>query len=302
MKKQSRYLAFLFATFSPVLLAEEYTLVKNESISQLLYDRLKISPIYKNGYLKKVLQYNDLTEKQSRSLPPGTIIYLPPSKKHAEEKIIPKTPEAEVVKVVSENNVGSFYVGLTTAVEMIDADIEPSQFTSTFLYPQVHVGYISESKTYAHKVEASASYVNFKKDEYLSGDNQILNAGLFYQLLKKQNDFRYGLKLSLENSLLPITSEDQSSYEIKNPLLYSVAPSIQWKRNKYITEVNLPYSPSQTIDSHNDLKNGLGVQVLIFRDLSETYQLGILGQYSKSTTTQADILKKSLGISVRYHF
>lgn len=304
MKKNIRNITLLSVLISPVVLAEVYTLNKNETVSGLLYDRLKISPIYKGGYLKKVLEYNNLSLGATNSLPVGTEIRLPPE---IETTIVESTPEYLPKEVPAEPEVASsakklFYIGARPTVEILKGVIEPSEFSSVFFYPQAHVGFIYESANYLQVLEGSIAYVTFKRDEFLEGNNNLLNGGLFYQILQKHSPFYYGFKINAENSTLVITSENQANYSIKNPLIFSLGPSFQWQSSKYINELNVLYAPTQKVDGNNDLKSSLGLQASGHRAMGKDAQIGVVGGYSHNQVEHTVIHKASLGISVRWHF
>lgn len=78
-----------------------FVLKNNQTISHLLYYDLKISPIYgKNGFLEKVLRFNDISKKDSKGLPEGYLIKVPeefltdmPSKELSKDEVINSPPK-----------------------------------------------------------------------------------------------------------------------------------------------------------------------------------------------------------------
>ena len=314
MKIKTTLLAVL--TISPVAIAETYYLQKNETVSELLYNRLKITPIYKGGYLNRVLQHNNLTLEQTKSLPEGTAINLPDVASESDiiaSPAVDSTPAEEPVEVTESEPVAepeaasqpakhSFYVGAGAAVEQMKGDIDPASFSSTYFYPQAKIGFFRESEHLLHQVEGSLSYVTFKKDQYMEGNNALVNAGLFYQILKKQNQFRWGFKVSGENTTLIVSNQDADGYKLKNPFFFSLGPTLQWQGSKVLTELNLSYLPSQTVDSDNDLKSGLGGQLAGFFPVGEKLQLGIFGSYFRNEVEDTEITKATLGSTLRWFF
>jgi hypothetical protein len=303
MQSYIKKISYLSIILSPAILAKVYTLNKNETVSELLYNRLKISPIYRNGYLQKVLDFNHLSPKASKSLPIGTKIQLPPAIKEITKEVTselnipsPKHTEPEVLRATNT----SFYFGVRPTVEIIKGDIKPSEITSTFFYPHTHIGFSYESMNFIHTLEGSMSYVSFKRDQYLEGDNNFLNGGLFYQILKKQKNVNCGVKLNAENSMLVISSENHSNYSMKNPFIISIGPSAQWQSAKFSNEVNFLYSPFQQFDTNNDLQGSLGAQGSSYRPLGDNTQIGVVGAYSHNKLEDTVIHKASVGISIRW--
>jgi hypothetical protein len=305
MQPNIRNITYLSILLSPAVLAKVYTLNKNETVSELLYNRLKISPIYRGGYLKKVLGFNHLTLNDSKSLPVGKKIRLP---RAIAEKAVKVAPELNIQQdnqpepVVATTANKSFYVGFKPTVEIIKGDIGTAEIISTFYYPQTHIGFVYESADFVQILEGSITYVTFKRDQYLEGKNNFLNGGIFYQILKKKNNFFYGLKLNAKNSMLVVSSEKHANYSIKNPLIISIGPSVQWQVAKYSNEVTFLYAPSQQVDANNDLKSSLGVQASSYRPLGYDTQIGIVGGYSHNQVEDTVIHKASVGISIRWHF
>lgn len=76
MKKQSAFPLLLTITLTEPALAEVHYLQQNESVSELLYNRIKISPIYRGGLLKKVLDENGISQEKSLKLRTGTPIKI----------------------------------------------------------------------------------------------------------------------------------------------------------------------------------------------------------------------------------
>ncbi len=312
MLQKLRNLGLFTVLISPLVLGEVYTLNKNETVSNLLYDRLKISPIYKGGYLRKVLEFNNLNYDTSKTLAVGTRIRLPSTIEQRTEPIIVKeNPEQLTVyspeelpatPEIVEPGKKSFYVSATPTVEMLKGNIEPSEFSSTFFYPKVHTGLIYDGANNRQILEGSIAYVTFKKDQYQQGANSLVNGCLFYQFLKKQNAFYYGLKLNAEKTTLVVTTEDQTKYSIKNPLIFSFGPSLQWQGSKYLSEVNVLFASTQKVDSNNNLKSSLGLQASSYRALKQNTQIGLTGGYSHNKVEDTVIHKVSLGVSMRWLF
>ena len=100
--------------------------------------------------------------------------------------------------------------------------------------------------------------------------------------------------------MLPVTTEDQANYSIKNPLIISLGPSFQWQASKYLNEVNLLFAPTQKVDANNDLKRGLGLQASTHRPLGKDTQIGVTGGYSHNQVDSNVIHKVLLGISMRW--
>lgn len=306
MKKSSQ-LALATLLISPTLLANVYFLEKNETVSELLYNRLKISPIYRGGYLKKVLDYNKLDLETSKTLPKGTAITLPvddqPSQiaEATEPSEVVDAPEVAVEEpvVVQDQGKNSFYLGANAIVESMNGNIEPTSYSTVFLYPQLRLGAFRETENYLQQLEGSLSYITFEKDKYMVGDNQLLNLGLTYQLLRKQNQFRYGLKVAGENTTLVISTSDDAGYRLKNPFFLSVGPSIQWQGLKSLSEVVFLYTPSQKIDSDNKMSQGLSLQLSSYRPFTERLSLGVMGGYTQHEVENVALHKFYLGIGAR---
>lgn len=298
--------------YSSVAMSETHYLKKDESVSELLYNRLKISPIYRGGYLNKVLEYNQLNFEKSKTLPEGKEIKLPGSETFASETAPEVTPDPVADVPVEENHKDNIYsptpgvlkpyVTLNAMIESMSGDIEPASFSSTYFFPQLKFGFFHDSEKIIHQVEAGASYVTFKKDKYMEGDNALTNGHVFYQILKKQSQFRWGLKISGDSSTMIVSIPDGSGYKLKNPFLLSFGPSFQWQGAKILSELNLLYSPSHEVDKNNDLKNALGAQASGYYPLSEKLQIGAIGSYSQLNVEDTPVRKFTVGGSLRYFF
>lgn len=80
MRKIYLFITYNFFLCAPLCAQESGTfyLKKDETVSDLLYNRLKLSPIYgKNKHLEKVLIYNRLDLGNAKSLPIGHPIVVP---------------------------------------------------------------------------------------------------------------------------------------------------------------------------------------------------------------------------------
>lgn len=294
-------LATLMVTSS--VWSQVYYLKANETVSELLYNRLKVSPIYRNGYLEKVLKYNNISREGSTALPQGTEIRLPHSEvveevqKPKEEE---KNPEPEDLKTESQflPILKSYYVEVAATLENFNGDIGLANINSTFLYPNFELGHIRTKGEYSQIFEVSLSYVVLSEDPYLAGKNKILNAGLNYQILKHQADWRYGLRLKYENTTLILDAESGENYKLENPLYFSFGPSFQWHRSKFFHEANLFYTPP----SSNDLKFALGVEASSYYSIGDQRQVGILLGYSHYKIAEDPIQGTFLGGSFKWNF
>lgn len=297
------------------IFAQTYHLQNNETVSQLLYDRLNISPIYRGGLLKKVLEYNNLDEEAARSLSVGYEIKVPEgvlTSEIAPEAVTqtptenPKlAPEPEVtpdLKEASNPSTYTFYAAAKPTIEMMQGKIEPSSFDATLFYPAIDLGLIYESDLYRQIVEGSINYLTIEKDQYQTGGQNFINAGLSYQFLKKIQSFALGVRVQGKNNPLVVTAEDNATYSLKNPFMFFLGPSLQWQKNDYLTEVNLMYAPSQKVNSHNELKNSLGIEASVYKNLNKRSQLGLFGNFSQNNIEDSEFQKTSFGASYRYFF
>lgn len=303
MKKLYKEIVLATLMVTPSVWSQVYYLKANETVSELLYNRLKVTPIYRNGYLDKVLKHNNLSRETSKALPQRTEIRLPPPEIVEEvqkPKEVEKIPEPEVFKAESPSLpiLKSYYVEAVAILENLSWDIESANINSTFLYPRFELGHIRTKGEYTQVFEASLSYVVLTEDPYLEGKSKVLNAGLNYQILKHQADWRYGLKFKYENTTLILGAKSGENYKLENPLYFSIGPSLQWHNSKFFHEANLFYTPP----SNNDLKFALGVEASSYYSIGNQGQVGILLGYSHYKIAEDPIQGTFLGGSFRWNF
>lgn len=314
MKKESALPLLLTITLTVPALAEIHYLQENESVSELLYNRLKISPIYRGGLLKKVLNENGISQEKSLKLRTGTPIKIgeelpvaaeasaePESQPEAVEPTVVPEETAAVVDPTTPKKYGSF-VQLNAGMEYLSGNVEPSKFSSFYFNPQLKLGFEIEGSDYYQRLEASVIYVSFAKDKYMKGKNNFFNPGASYQLLKKFNSFHFGGKISADSAVQVVGSEAGDHYRLRNPLLLSAGPVLNWHGDKILGEFSVLYIPKQEVDSDNDLKYGLATQASFFKPITEKLKLGINLGYGLSEIEKTQIQRASASAAARYNF
>lgn len=217
-----------------------YYLNKNETVSQLLYDRLKISPIYRSGALKKILKYNNLSEASSKNLSPGTEIKIPAEflveqpKEVSEPVEVAKEPlpETKVEEAPEEHFEIDFkkWVALGVKPTLINGSgkNDNTSFALYIVKPDLETGVSFTHSRHFLKASINGGYIYLAKDEKRAGQQSFLlgEGHLTYNYLF--SDFGIGPKLSYGQRMVFITTPN-NKYELLSPWLMGVGPSIRWK-------------------------------------------------------------------------
>lgn len=245
-------LSFLLL-FSFNAIAGEYYLNQGESLSELLYNRLEISPIYRNGYLKEVLIYNNLDEESAKKLPPGTPIKLPGLDKKVTKKEQSSEKENPTAEIVSPSST-SFTewrqrFGLGVAFDIFNGKEKssPVEYSSNALRPVLEYKisrYFGEDE---FSILLNASYMMFQKDESRIGDDSFFSSQVEISYLKIfLNSISAGPSIRYGNSIYFEKDSSGSNYRIINPWLYSIGGQLIFQK---IWGIGFYFIPDQNLSS-----------------------------------------------------
>lgn len=229
--------------------SKTYVLKKNETISELLYKRLKITPIY-NGFLKKVLIFNQMDEESAKKLRPGQIVILPDDVSVTENK----SPEVTPNEVTNELTyqllwTNKTYFGFFGTYSYLNGggtnDSSPS-FSSHLIRPDLSLRRTHENSKLLFLGEAKVGYQSVASDsEQISGNNIWLAGALVRGLWKADQTFRLGFDVAWSQNLfiLPANSEQ---YKILKPWILATGPRFE-VGEKNILGLSVSLKPAQAI-------------------------------------------------------
>lgn len=319
MKKHLISTAIL-VTMMPLAFSASYYLNSNETVSELLSDRLKIKPIYENGYLDKVLKHNNLTRAQAKRLPVGFEIRLPDenqtpevsevSPEMAQPVAVEETP-AEVVEAAPEPTPEpepeptaevhvNQRIGLSFFLDQQKGEGENNDTTSSITMGRPDLSYEIRGNRTQHEFWArlGASYLKLASDDKReSGDSFFLGDSA----LQYSYDIGSFLSLGLRGKYgqdTYLSESGEENYKINNPWIYGVGPVMKLgnHRNWQLTYLIIPEQNvrgSLKSKSNYDLK--LTYETLF---LERALQFGV--HYGDNSTDEMKGTKA--GASVEYFF
>lgn len=208
---------------------------------------------------------------------------------------------AEAVEPSTPKSYAGF-AQLNAGMEYLTGNVESSKFSSFYFIPQLKLGFEIDGSSYYQRLEASVSYVSFAKDKYMKGSNNFFNPAASYQLLKKYDSLQFGGKVSADSSVLVVGSSAGDFYRLRNPLLLSVGPALNWNGEKLLGEFSVLYTPKQRVDSDNDMKYGITTQASFFKPVTEKLKLGINLGYGLSEIDKTQIQRASASAAARFNF
>jgi hypothetical protein len=295
--KNSSILCLIGASMAaPLAQAEIYELLPGETISELLHNRLGITPIYQ-GYLQKVLKFNNLTMEDTKKLPQGTKIALPSD----EHKLPVPTPSVKSPAPPASTASYSYFIESGPTIEIMSGN-RPAVFSSSFFYPHLNLGVIRNTDSWSHQLQATLAYITVDQDQYLLGENQLFNKGLEYQVTKKEKKLNPGLIAAFENTTLIAVTADRKNYRLRNPYLFSFGPNLNWHTRRTHTDLTALYSPGTAVDSDHQLNYAFKISGQSYYRLKNGHEVGLQGQYGYYQIEEARIKKLIFSGSYRINF
>ena len=253
----------LFLLSTPALADKVFDLRENENVSRLLYDRLKIEPIYKNGLLKEILDYNQLSIESAKKLPVGTPIKIPahieiPTQSIAIEPettpvvTSPELPSEEPVEtpveVVTEsaplNLIKWVGIGAKPAILSGEGKETETSYAMLLLKGSLEGGIGSRTDRHEFLFSVNGDYAYLQKDKALKGSNSLFLAesNLTYRYLI--NSFWLGLHFNYGQRMI-FVPKPEKKYELLTPWLYGVGPTLAW--NSF--SLSYLFFPEQSVKS-----------------------------------------------------
>lgn len=254
----------LFLLTTPALAENVFELREGENISRLLYDRLNISTIYKNGLLQEVLKYNGLTEEAAKKLPVGAAVKLPehidiPSQSIAvtpeeapvvvqeapEEPAPEETITTEEPSALSSTNLLKWLsLGVKPATLSGEGNKTDTSYAMLLLKASAEAGLGLKTDHHEALLGVSGDFAYLKDDKALKGSNSLFlgETNLTYRYLV--NSVWLGLHFNYGQRMVFVPKPAQK-YELLTPWLYGIGPTIKW--NNF--SASYLFYPEQTVDS-----------------------------------------------------
>ncbi len=253
--------ALLLVTYAYSAHAQNsFRLNANETISDALYYRLKISPIYgNNGYLKRVLDLNNLDERSAHSLRPGREIQLPNDvidpDEVLSESIVENDPnKSEALELSGEPKPISMQVIVRTYVQgtlvynyLYGAQENgDSSFKTHLVRPEFSAGIIRESQKTILKAHVGVAPQILAQDEARKGSGfmwlGVMEAAALY---KFDAYFKRGVHVRYKQSLFMLP-EGEEAYRIHRPWIATFGPRLEIG-DKHIGGISVLYKPHQNV-------------------------------------------------------
>lgn len=297
--RQLAAFTFLILLTTPALAERVFNLKEGEDVSRLLYERLKISTIYRNGLLQEVLKFNDLTDETAKKLPVNTPIRLP-------DHIVISVPEESPAEVIPEETVTTeipekpstlnitkwFSLGLKPAILTGDAKDSSTSFSMVLLKASAEGGVSSKTERHEVLFGVGVDFAYLQKDEALKGNNSLFLAdtNLIYRYLVKT--VWLGLHFNFGQRMIFSPKPDER-YEFLTPWLYGIGPTLAWNN---FTMSYLLY-PEQTVES--GVKTQMNQGLILGYELRENnHGLKFSGTIFENSTEA--IYSKQLELGARY--
>ncbi len=186
-----------------------HVLKKGSTISNLLYDELKLRPIYKRpSVLDEVFKINNLNEETAKIIPAGTVILIPmPSKKSsptlgseaAKHTSIPDMPfpskiTQTKINFESEVRLGAELFSFSGFSKEDESDFEVASTMATIFYQ------IKSKQTYFFGAQfeggltrfvGSKTYITDRESAHLLGGRHLGNGSIYFMAGLKRDFYFY---------------------------------------------------------------------------------------------------------------
>lgn len=272
MKKRLLFAALL-GSHSLLGEADTYFLNEKETVSDLLYNRLKISPIYRSGYLKKTLDYNNLDFQRAQKLKIGTEIKLPsglpagtlaiePETKSEAVPVVEPSVETEVEEVSTPNRTTFKQKWIAGFVfEYLKGKSSDSSFSIQVTRPTLSYYLEKTFNDHSFEMQLTGSYFYLFADENRVGPNSnpLGEAALGYSYSFRPN-FSAGLKGQYENEFY-LQAKGGDKYQILFPWVYSVGPMVKFGSQQDWT-LSYLVLPGQSIRSGLKTKHNYNLKLM----------------------------------------
>lgn len=257
----------LFLLSTPALADKVFDLREDENVSRLLYDRLKIEPIYKNGLLKEILDYNQLSIESAKKLPVGTPIKIPahieiptqsiaiepettpvvtspelPSEEPSEEPV--ETPVEVVTESAPLNLIKWVGIGAKPAILSGEGKETETSYAMLLLKGSLEGGIGSKTDRHELLFSVNGDFAYLQKDDALDGSNSLFLAETNFTYRYLVSSVWLGLHLNYGQRMVFIPKTDKK-YELRTPWLYGIGPTLAWNN---FTASYLLY-PEQSVKS-----------------------------------------------------
>ncbi len=218
-----------------------YILEEKETVSELLYNRLNIKPIYR-GFLKEVLEFNQLSEQSARKLRPGKVIRLPQT---IEEKVIHTESHEKIVSPISHLSYYRISGTFSRLEGKSDSESETS-FNTNLIRPELALGHMVHTNKAVFLAEASVGYQTLQNDENRKSSSSLWLGEIFLRGLWKSSDkLRFGLDGKVSQSIYVIPIEGDT-YKVSSPWLGTLGPRLEFGETK-ILGITASWRPDQDV-------------------------------------------------------
>lgn len=312
MRESFRLTGLSISCFTAAALGSEYFLRPGETVSNLLFNRLNIKPIYsKNGVLEQVLKSNGLTLEKAKKLPVGYPIFITGDKSPSEDS--PK----EQIKTISEpipeetlnlpepilNELPTRYVILDGSLNYFSFKGEGSNgnINGATVYPKVGANFIHYSSKYIFKAGTHLAVYYFIDDSANRGKTGFILPSFEGNALKRIGPVNIGLMASYKSHIF-FKSYNDATYELKSPWFYSLGPQIEWQYQSNLLGFKYQYLPTQNLGSNQKAKANTSYNLNYSRIISQELRLGLEGELGDRNTNLNDTSYLNIGINLNYTF
>lgn len=286
-------LSFSYTSFGQ----ETFTLRSGESISSLLYDRLQIRPS-SMGDINKVIEFNNISAEEVRSLKAGALIKIPP-------EVMSKSPLAQVRPSSQETTqdlkqkplkpfegkipnkgFGLIFERMRSVGDSLENVYLTALRPSFFFLPSW------ESGQNQLQARIEASLLLLQNDSDRKGDDSFLLGEVYLEYLRRIEAFDVGVKIRNNRQvlILPFTN----SYEVFASWLWGWGPVAKWHRYGFA----FLFIPDQGSGERRTRKNF--ETSLSYDFIYQNYDLTVRGFYGNTSIEAVDT--RELGFMLEYYF